>query len=77
MVCIKKFFCFILTAEWIRAITERRRAIMKKCHKPTQKVQEVIDAYVSPKMKRTDPQGSYTGQPVNKNEVPVQDADDL
>lgn len=51
--------------------------MMKKCHKPTQKVQEVIDAYVSPKMKRTDPQGSYTGQPVNKNEVPVQDADDL
>ncbi|TCL44468.1 MULTISPECIES: hypothetical protein [Oscillospiraceae] len=26
---------------------------------------------------RTDPLGSYTGQPANPNEVPVQDADDL
>ena len=25
----------------------------------------------------TDPNGSYTGAPVNKNEKPVQDADDL
>ena len=25
----------------------------------------------------TDPLGSYTGQPANPNEVPVQDADDL
>lgn len=25
----------------------------------------------------TDPQGSYTGNPLNENEVPVQDADDL
>lgn len=26
---------------------------------------------------RTDPQGSYTGRPVNLQEEPVQDADDL
>jgi hypothetical protein len=26
---------------------------------------------------KTDPQGSYTGKPLNPNEVPVQDADDL
>lgn len=26
---------------------------------------------------RTDPLGSYTGQPADPNEVPVQDADDL
>lgn len=26
---------------------------------------------------RTDPLGSYTGQPANPNERPVQDADDL
>lgn len=26
---------------------------------------------------RTDPQGSYTGHPVDPNEEPVQDADDL
>lgn len=25
----------------------------------------------------TDPNGSYTGRPVNKEEKPVQDADDL
>lgn len=25
----------------------------------------------------TDPNGSYTGRPQNKNEKPVQDADDL
>jgi hypothetical protein len=25
----------------------------------------------------TDPNGSYTGVPVNRNEKPVQDADDL
>ena len=27
--------------------------------------------------KKTDPQGSYTGRPDNKNEKPIQDADDL
>lgn len=26
---------------------------------------------------QTDPFGSYTGQPVDQNETPVQDADDL
>ncbi|MBP3448589.1 MAG: hypothetical protein J6K51_06195 [Clostridia bacterium] len=26
---------------------------------------------------KTDPQGSYTGQPVEQNVQPVQDADDL
>ena len=26
---------------------------------------------------RTDPQGSYTGQPLDRRERPVQDADDL
>ena len=28
-------------------------------------------------MIKTDPNGSYTGNPENKNEVPIQDADDL
>ena len=27
--------------------------------------------------RRTDPQGSYTGQPLDREEKPVQDADDL
>lgn len=29
------------------------------------------------KIYNTDPNGSYTGQPVDKSEIPVQDADDL
>ena len=27
--------------------------------------------------KKTDPQGSYTGQPIGNDDQPVQDADDL
>lgn len=50
---------------------------MKKRLKPDAKVQSVIRAYSSQKAKQSDPQGSYTGKPVNQNEVPVQDADDL
>ena len=29
------------------------------------------------KLPETDPQGSYTGRPVDADEIPVQDADDL
>ena len=47
-----------------------------------------MDAKNSPKVERViaeackvneqfDPSGSYTGKPVNENEKPVQDADDL
>jgi hypothetical protein len=39
-----------------------------------QKPREMIAGMASPD---TDPNGSYTGKPVNKNEKPVQDADDL
>ncbi|MCL2018992.1 MAG: hypothetical protein FWG70_04455 [Oscillospiraceae bacterium] len=39
-----------------------------------QKPREIIAAVVA---RDTDPNGSYTGVPVNKNEKPVQDADDL
>ena len=41
------------------------------------KAMEVVSAYCSRKAKETDPQGSWTGQPREANEVPVQDADDL
>ena len=34
-----------------------------------------LDVYVEPS--DTDVNGSYTGKPKNKNEKPVQDADDL
>ena len=38
---------------------------------------EVVDAYVSKKQQKTDPQGSWTGKPRDKDEIPVQDVDDL
>ena len=39
---------------------------------PTQKALELFPAPSS-----TDVNGSYTGKPKNKREIPVQDADDL
>ncbi len=36
-----------------------------------------VHAYTTPEMKKTDPLGSYTGQPDDPHEKPVQDADDL
>lgn len=36
-------------------------------------VEEII--HISPS--KTDPQGSYTGKPLDPDEVPVQDSDDL
>lgn len=35
------------------------------------------DSRKIPDMYTTDPMGSYTGRPVNREEKPVQDADDL
>jgi len=45
-----------------------------KTDKVMQKPREMIAGVVA---KDTDPNGSYTGAPVNRNEKPVQDADDL
>ena len=39
---------------------------------PTKRALDVL-----PKPSNTDVNGSYTGLPQNKNEIPVQDADDL
>ena len=39
---------------------------------PTKRALDVL-----PKPSNTDVNGSYTGLPKNKNEMPVQDADDL
>jgi hypothetical protein len=47
---------------------------MEKISSVMQKPREMIADITSPD---TDPNGSYTGKPVNKNEKPVQDADDL
>ncbi|MCI8804077.1 MAG: hypothetical protein HFG01_12270 [Oscillibacter sp.] len=40
---------------------------------PMEKARE-LSKFTAPK---TDPQGSWTGRPLDPNEVPVQDADDL
>ena len=40
-------------------------------------VKSVVNEYVSEKKENTDPNGSWTGCPEDRFEVPVQDADDL
>ena len=38
---------------------------------------KIIKDIIQTKPSKTDPDGSYTGKPADKNEKPVQDADDL
>ena len=45
----------------------------KKKDRPMEKALDLINLSAVP----TDPQGSYTGQPLDPMEKPVQDADDL
>lgn len=47
--------------------------VQKKADCGIKRVNEMINSLPSP----TDPNGSYTGNPLDENEVPVQDADDL
>lgn len=49
----------------------------KKMMEPTQRAMEITDVFVSQGSMKSDPNGSYTGKPIDPNEVPVQDADDL
>lgn len=49
----------------------------KKNPKMPQKVQEVVEAFVGSDQLKTDPLGSWTGNPCDRTDVPVQDADDL
>ncbi len=49
---------------------------MKKKKKKLPKTEAVIRTFMEGG-KKTDPQGSYTGQPVDGETQPVQDADDL
>ncbi|MEG0877988.1 MAG: hypothetical protein RSE10_00885 [Oscillospiraceae bacterium] len=37
----------------------------------------IVKAIINTPPSKTDPSGSYTGKPTDKNELPVQDADDL
>lgn len=36
-----------------------------------------VQAIINQPPSHTDPNGSYTGKPLDKNEIPTQDADDL
>lgn len=61
----------------VKTIATNTAATMtkKKTHRipaPTQKALELF-----PEPSDTDVNGSYTGRPKNKKELPVQDADDL
>ena len=51
------------------AATNNRK---KRVPAPTQKAMDLFEGPSS-----TDVNGSYTGRPKNKREIPVQDADDL
>ena len=42
-----------------------------------QRVEQKVEKMISMPPSHTDPNGSYTGKPVDRFEVPVQDADDL
>lgn len=41
------------------------------------RVNRVVERMIATPPSRTDPNGSYTGKPMEMGEVPVQDADDL
>lgn len=41
------------------------------------RVQQVVEKMIAQPPSRTDPNGSYTGKPVEYGAVPVQDVDDL
>jgi hypothetical protein len=58
-------------------ITINRRAYMKKKKYKPILMQESGVLYDQLEMVTSDPQGSYTGIPLDPMEIPVQDADDL
>lgn len=43
----------------------------------SQKVEEVVNSFVDEHSFKLDPNGSWTGRPVDKEDKPIQDADDL
>ncbi len=50
---------------------------MKKEKKPMEKAMEAVKAYTDEHSFQSDPNGSWTGKCADKEEKPVQDADDL
>ena len=49
----------------------------KSNKKLSKKVDSVVKSFVDEQSFKTDPNGSYTGRPADKDEKPVQDVDDL
>jgi hypothetical protein len=58
-----------------KTIATTTAEIMTKSRTIPEPTQKALDVYTEPS--NTDVNGSYTGRPKNKKEVPVQDADDL
>lgn len=52
---------------------KKRQSRRRPCEKPMEQARAMTDFSSD----QTDPQGSYTGRPVDPLEKPVQDADDL
>lgn len=49
----------------------------KKLEQKKERIEKIVNEIVNVKSPKTDPQGMYTGVPINPYEKPVQDADDL
>ena len=62
----------MLTKKTARRVPAPTEKATRRVPAPTKKA---ISVFNEPS--NTDVNGSYTGKPKNKNEVPVQDADDL
>lgn len=77
--CYGLFFSFVATLEKInlKGQTMKSEKKEKKLQKLHKKVMAKPLEIVSLKNSQTDPQGSYTGIPLNPYDTPVQDADDL
>ena len=63
-------------------IVHLKKGVLKMQKKPPQKKSvlkqsQILHSIVHPTPSKEDPNGSYTGIPVEYGEVPVQDADDL
>lgn len=54
------------------AATTKQKKSVQRIPAPTKRA---LDTFVEPS--KTDVNGSYTGRPENKRDLPVQDADDL
>ena len=49
--------------------TPRKKSVLKQS--------SILNSIIHPKPSKEDPNGMYTGLPVEYGEIPVQDADDL